>query len=238
MSPRASLVIPVYNEAASIEAVLLRLLDSTKTIHEINVVYDFPEDTTRPLIERLSKDHPLIKPVLNTYGRGPANAIKYGIDHSQERIVVVTMADGCDDPNQIDSLVKLVDRGVVVACASRYARSGQQVGGPLVKSAISRLAGVSLYWFARVGTRDATNSFKAYSRDFIGAVGIESKYGFEIGIELVSKARRFRQPVAEIPTIWLDRTLGESNFKLLAWLLHYLRWYVYAFGRRKQLNNK
>jgi glycosyltransferase involved in cell wall biosynthesis len=228
----------VYNEAESIEAVLLRLLESTTTVHEINVVYDFPEDTTKPLLERLSKDYPLIKPVMNTYGRGPANAIKYGIDHSQEQIVVVTMADGCDDPNQIDSLVKLVDRGVVVACASRYARSGQQVGGPLVKSFASRLAGVSLYWLARVGTRDATNSFKAYSRGFVSSVGIESKYGFEIGIEMVSKARRHRQPVAEIPTIWLDRTLGESNFKLLAWLLHYLRWYVYAFGRRKTFDQK
>jgi dolichol-phosphate mannosyltransferase len=61
-------------------------------------------------------------------------------------------------------------------------------------------------------------------------VGIESDKGFEIGIELVAKARRARLPVAEIPTIWLDRSFGASNFKLMAWLPRYLHWYFYAFG--------
>ncbi len=64
------------------------------------------------------------------------------------------------------------------------------------------------------------------------AVGIESDTGFEIGIELVAKARRLRLPVAEIPTIWLDRAFGASNFQLAAWLPRYLRWYRYAFGPR------
>jgi len=97
------------------------------------------------------------------------------------------------------------------------------------------MAGLSLYHFARVGTRDATNSFKAYSKAFIEKVGIESDQGFEIGIELVSKARRYRQPVAEIPTIWLDRAFGASNFRLVAWLPRYIRWYFYAFGAKKTL---
>jgi hypothetical protein len=37
-------------------------------------------------------------------------------------------------------------------------------------------------------------------------------------------------PVAEVPTIWLDRTFGMSNFKLAKWLPRYLRWYRFAFG--------
>ncbi|GBL21220.1 hypothetical protein EMGBS4_12800, partial [Acidimicrobiaceae bacterium] len=78
-------------------------------------------------------------------------------------VVVVTMADGCDDASQIAVLTRLVERGVVVACASRYAKTGQQVGGPLIKGLMSKVAGLSLYYGARVGTRDATNSFKAYS---------------------------------------------------------------------------
>ena len=118
------------------------------------------------------------------------------------------MADGSDDAEQIDELCKLVERGVVVAAASRYMSGGQQIGGPMMKSQLSRLAGLSLYWFARVGTRDATNSFKAYSVEFVRDVHIDSDTGFEIGIELVAKARRLRQPVAEIPTIWLERAHG------------------------------
>jgi dolichol-phosphate mannosyltransferase len=144
----------------------------------------------------------------------------------------VTMADGCDDPRQIDELARLVDRGVVVAAASRYMPGGQQVGGPRFKRMASRWAGRSLRTFARVGTRDATNSFKAYDTAFVREVGIESRTGFEIGIELTAKATRLRRPVAEIPTIWLDRQLGETRFDVGRFLPSYLRWYFFAFGRR------
>jgi hypothetical protein len=109
---------------------------------------------------------------------------------------------------------------------------GQQVGGPVLKGLISRLAGRSLHLLAHVGTRDATNSFKAYSTEFIREVGIESRDGFEIGIELTAKARRLRLPVAEIPTIWLDRQAGMSNFRVAQWIPKYLRWYRFSFGRR------
>ena len=142
------------------------------------------------------------------------------------------MADGSDDPRQIDDLARLVERGVAVAAASRYAPGGQQVGGPVLKGVLSKLAGLSLSFLCRVGTRDATNSFKAYSRNFILDVGIDSIHGFEIGIELTAKARRLRLPVAEIPTIWLERQTGESHFKLAAWIPRYLRWYFFAFGPR------
>jgi hypothetical protein len=142
------------------------------------------------------------------------------------------MADGSDDPTQVDTLARLVQRGVVVAAASRYMPGGRQIGGPYFKSMLSRLAGLSLYWLARVGTHDATSSFKAYDRNFVKEVGIESDAGFEVAIELVAKARRRRLPVAEIPTIWLDRTTGASNFQLRRWLPRYLHWYFHAFGPR------
>lgn len=105
-----------------------------------------------------------------------------------------------------------------------------------MKGFMSRMAGLTLYHLARVGTRDATNSYKAYSKRFVDAVGVESDKGFEIGIELVAKARRYRQPVAEIPTIWLDRAFGASNFKLMAWLPRYLHWYFFSFGPRLELS--
>ncbi len=153
--------------------------------------------------------------LVNEYGRGPGNAIRYGIDRAAAAAIVVTMADGSDDPRQIDDLVRLVERGVVVACASRYMSGGQQVGGPALKSFLSRAAGRSLHLLARVGTRDATNSFKAYSTEFV-RTGRDRELvpGSSMGIELTAKARRLRLPVAEIPTIWLEREQGVSNFKV------------------------
>jgi hypothetical protein len=99
-----------------------------------------------------------------------------------------------------------------------------------VKGLVSRTAGVSLQLLARVGTHDATNSFKAYSRAFVEAVGVESDAGFEIGIEMVAKAKRRGGRVVEIPTVWLDRTAGQSNFKVRQWIPRYLHWYLVALS--------
>lgn len=229
--PRVSVVIPAYEEGDAVVPVLDRLFEAVRLPCEVLVVVDSVEDSTVAAVEKYLVDEPRLRWVHNTYGRGPANAIRFGIDAATAPVAVVTMSDGSDDPQQIDELTRLVERGVVVAAASRYMPGGQQVGGPLLKGAMSRTAGRSLYHLAHVGTRDATNSFKAYSTAFVREVGISSRAGFEIGIELTAKARRLRRPVAEIPTIWLDRSLGASNFQLRRWLPEYLRWYRFAFGR-------
>ena len=230
MKPDVTVVIPVYNEGEAIMPCLDRILRAVSSPCEILIVYDMPGDSTVPYIDKASRADSRVRGVLNTYGRGPANAIRFGFDAAQSPVTVVTMADGSDDPRQIDELARLVERGVVVAAASRYMPGGQQVGGPRMKRALSRCAGKSLHLLARVGTRDATNSFKAYSTEFVRQVGIDSRSGFEIGLELTVKATRLRLPVAEIPTIWLDRSLGDSRFQLVHWLPSYLHWYRRAFG--------
>lgn len=236
MNPRVSIVIPVFREGAAIKPVLDRLFEAVTLPCEVLVVVDSPDDETLSALEGYGGEpRQRLAPLVNTYGPGPANAIRFGIDRASASVVVVTMADGCDDPRQIDELTRLVERGVVVAAASRYMSGGQKVGGPLLKSLLSSAASRSLHTFARVGTHDATNSFKAYSKEFIHSVGIDSGSGFEIGLELTAKAKRLRAPVAELPTIWLDRHEGVSNFKLVSWLPQYLRWYRFAFGPRLSL---
>lgn len=224
---------PAYREGEAILPVIERIRESVTLPYECLVVVDLEDDPTVAAVAA-EKGSP-VRVIVNTYGPGPANAIRFGLDAAAAPVGVVTMADGSDDPRQIDDLARLVERGVVVAAASRYMSGGQQVGGPPLKSLLSRLAGRSLHLLARVGTRDATNSYKAYSLAFVRAVGIESRSGFEIGLELTAKAKRLRLPVAEIPTIWLERASGVSNFKVVSWMPRYLRWYFFAFGRRLEL---
>jgi hypothetical protein len=105
---------------------------------------------------------------------------------------------------------------------------------------MSRTAGLTLHWFARVPTHDPTNNFKLYARRFLDAVAIESTAGFELALELTVKATLDARTVAEVPTTWRDRTAGQSNFKLRKWLPHYLHWYRQAFvgrwfGRARQV---
>ena len=228
--PRVSIIIPAFNEGKQIVPVLDRLFESVHLSCEVLVVVDDEDDSTVPVVRDYAAAEPRLRCLVNTYGPGPANAVRFGMAAAAANVAVVTMADGCDDSRQIDDLARLVERGVAVAAASRYMAGGQQVGGPLVKGVLSRTAGRSLRLFARLGTRDATNSFKAYSTSFVREVGIDSRDGFEIGIELTAKAKRLRLPVAEIPTIWLDRPTGVSSFKVAEWIPKYLRWYRFAFG--------
>ncbi len=230
MTARVTLVVPVYNEGEQITPCLERIVDGVEIPFEVLVVHDMPEDTTVPYVSGFGDER--IRPLLNEIGPGPARAIRAGFAAATAPTIVVTMGDGSDDIGAVGHMVRLVERGFVVAAASRYTAGGAQVGGPFVKRTLSCLAGLSLYHLGRVGTRDATNSFKAYSKAFIDQVGVEAEAGFEVGIELVAKARRFRRPVAEIPTIWLDRSEGESRFQTRKWIPVYLRWYLFAFGPR------
>jgi dolichol-phosphate mannosyltransferase len=129
-------------------------------------------------------------------------------------------------------MVHLAQAGDDVVAASRYMRGGRQIGGPLLKRFLSRMAGLSLHWFAGVPTHDATNNFKLYSRRFVDSITIESTAGFELALELTVKATLAGRRISEVPTTWRDRTAGQSNFKMRKWMPHYLHWYRVAFVGR------
>ena len=231
-----SIVLPVYNEGEAVEPVLRSLAAAVTTPHELLVVYDFDEDTTVPVVARLASEIPGLRGVRNELGRGVLRAMKAGIASSAAPYVLVSMADGSDEPHVVDPMVGLARDGADVVAASRYMRGGRQFGGPPLKRLLSRVAGLTLHWFAGVATHDPTNNFKLYSRRFLDSITIESTAGFELALELTVKATLAERRVAEVPTTWRDRTAGESNFRLRQWLPHYLHWYRIAFvGRLRRL---
>lgn len=230
--PELSIVMPVFKEGEAVEPAIRALVEQVRTPHELLVVYDFDEDPTVPVIARLAAEMPAVRGHRNDLGRGVLNAMKAGIAGSSGTYVLITMADGSDEPHLVDAMVALARDGADIVAASRYMPGGRQVGGPFVKRSMSRAAGLSLHWFAGVRTHDPTNNFKLYARRFLDGVRIESAAGFELALELTVKATLAGRRVAEVPTTWRDRTQGQSNFKLRAWLPHYLRWYRRAFVGR------
>ena len=230
--PVLSIVMPVFKEGEAVEPVLRALTAGVSTPHEIIVVYDFDEDPTVPVIDRLRAELPAVRGLRNDLGRGVLNAMKAGMDATAGAYVLISMADGSDEPHVVDPMVALARDGADVVSASRYMRGGRQIGGPRLKRLMSRTAGLTLHWFAGVPTHDPTNNFKLYSRRFLDAVTIESTAGFELALELTVKATIAGRRVAEVPTTWRDRTAGQSNFKLRKWLPNYLHWYWIAFRAR------
>jgi len=228
-----TIVIPVYNEGENIAVAIEKIEQEVICPHIINIVYDFEEDTTVPVVKQLqSKYQTSINLVKNNYGRGVLNAIKTGLATSESEFVIVTMADLCDPPYVINDMLKTAEEEKAdIVCGSRYMKGGKQIGGPFVKGLMSKCAGLSLYFLAKIPTHDATNSFKLYRKSFLEKMQIESTGGFELGLELVVKGYLNGYKICEVPTTWIDRVAGESNFKIMEWLPSYLKWYFKAFAK-------
>jgi dolichol-phosphate mannosyltransferase len=221
-----TIVIPVYNEGANIEWVLRGIDDKVHAgPREVLVVYDFEEDDTVPAVRVLQELMPDIRLHRNDLGRGVLNALRAGFAAARAPYVVVMMADGSDEPEVVDAMLEHARAGADLVAGSRYVAGGRQLGGPILKGTLSRLAGWSLHWLGGIPIHDPTSNFKLYSRRLLDQVTIESGAGFELALELTVKARRLGLRLEEVPTTWHDRTAGASRFRFRAWLPHYLRWY-------------
>jgi len=227
-----SIVMPVYNEGPNIKRVIANIVLYAPPSTEILVVYDFDEDDTLPTIREVQREAPNLRLVTTSRGRGVLNALKTGLDTAAGGYVLVTMADGSDDLADLPAMLDMAKTGAVIVAASRYMAGGRQNGGPRLKRAMSRLAGLALHHVGGMPIHDPTSNYKLYRRDFLRTVRIESEAGFELALELCAKAYRRRVPLAEVPTTWTDRTAGTSRFKVRAWLPHYLKWFVFGLTSR------
>ena len=225
-------IVPVFNESSNIKNLFDKLAENVKTPMCVNVIYDFDEDNTLPVIKRIMYCYKYeIRTIKNKYQKGALNAIKTGFECCDNNAILVTMADLSDSLDIVDEMYHLINDGFELVCGSRYMKGGKQLGGPLLKGLFSRLAGISLHILTRIPTHDVTNSFKMYSRKVIDKFQVESTGGFELGMELTVKAYSNGMRITELPSTWHDRTGGQSRFRLWRWLPRYLYWYFFAIWK-------
>ena len=229
-----TIVIPVYNEGAGFEDLWSELNTHLQFPFRALVVYDFDEDNTVPAVQEvIARGEKRLSLVKNNVRRGVVGALVTGFGAVKNGPVLVVMADLSDDLVQVSRMLELYRQGYHVVVGSRYMKGGRILNGPVLKQGLSRMAGVSLHWFRRIPTHDATNAFKIYDAVMLKQFTLESQRGFELNLEITVKAFLAGYRIVEIPSVWRDRTQGKSKFKLWAWLPHYLRWYFYAFQPRK-----
>lgn len=227
-----SIVVPVYHERENVRRLHERLVAEAGPFGEIVFVWDSPDDPTIPHIEALRASDPRVVSARNARGPGVLNALRTGIERARGEAILVAMGDLSDDPRVIPALVEAWRGGAAVVCPSRYMPGGSQTGGPALKSALSRAAGLSLHGLGALPVRDPTNNFKLYDARFLKSVTIESARGFELALELTVKAREAGLTIVEIPTAWTERDRGSSRFRLFKWMPGYLRWYFRAIRNR------
>lgn len=215
-----SLVIPCKEEGENFIIILKRFEENIKEDTEIIVILDSKEDSTFEFIK--NSDTKARIEINNS--QGVASAINHGIKVANGKYICIAMGDGSDDPSQVEELLMLVERGLSIAVASRYSRGGQFIGNKNLKYLLSKYSGRFLNLFFSLNTNDPTNMFKAYSKEFLEHVGIESDNGFTLGLEMIIKAKLNGFKIGEIPTIWIDRNFGESKFQFKKFLPSYIYW--------------
>ena len=224
-----SLIIPCKEEGENFLTILKRFEENIKDDTEVIIILDSEEDSTYQFIQ---KSNTKARIEINQ-NEGVASAINHGIQVANGKYICVAMGDGSDDPTQVEELLMLVERGLSIAVASRYSRGGQFIGNKNLKYLLSKYSGKFLNLFFSLNTKDPTNMFKAYNKEFLERVGIESDNGFTLGLEMIVKAKLNNYKVGEIPTIWIDRNFGESKFKFKKFLPSYIYWAGRLITRKK-----
>ena len=125
------------------------------------------------------------------------------------------MADGCDDPSRSTSSPGSSNGAWSSRRRPAIPGEASRSGGPLLKGLMSRMAGASLQVLARVGTWDADQFLQGVlDRTFVTRWASTATRASKSGSSWWPRPGDSACPVAEMPTIWLDRTFGVSNFKI------------------------
>jgi dolichol-phosphate mannosyltransferase len=226
--PELSIVVPVHGDGDHVVPVLRALTGSLRTPHEVLVVFDLDDDPTVAAVRHLAAELPHIRLVRNDHGHDALGAVRAGMAASRGDFILISRADGTSDLTIVESMVRLAHLGADVVVASRYVQGGRQIGGPLVERALTWLAALTFHSFAGVPIHDPTNTFKLYSREFLGSIVIESTTEFELPTELTVKAALAGRMIAEVPTTSCERPDGAGRMRARDWLPRYVRWCVFA----------
>ena len=229
---KLSIIIPAHNEKDSLPTTISSLEAIVTVSHEVIVVNDHSSDNTAKVINELSDKFNNIRLVNNDTEPGFTNAIKKGFSEARGEMVVLVMADSCDDPYAIDKMYKKIKQGYDVVCASRYMKHGKKIGGRFLQTLLSLWAGVSLYYLTGIPTHDTSNAFKMYRKEALDSIEIKEA-GFASSLEIVVKLFLKGFKITEIPTIWKDRVAGVSSFNICKVLSNYLHWYFWALFAKK-----
>jgi hypothetical protein len=177
MDAELDIVIPVYNEGASILATLGALVRELKTPARVLICYDLPDDDTLPAVQN---NAPAFAAIPLEFVKNPGRTRRCLPALPQAR----RPTSWCFPPMTISTQASSIRwwrwqrRGSDIVCASRFMPGGKMEGCPWLKAVLVRSAAFMLHRFAGLPTHDATSGFRLFSRRTIERIAIESDQGF------------------------------------------------------------
>ena len=209
-----SLVVPTYDEADNIEALLRSLhevLTGCRVGFEILVVDDDSPDRTWEVARNLASELPGIRVIRRTGASGLATAVTCGWAHARGEILGVIDGDGQHPPAVVADLLAAMDDRTDVAVASRHVPGGGVSNWSAFRRLLSRCAqalGLLLLPGTVGRVTDPMSGYFLVRRDVIADTDLDP-VGYKILLEVLARGDVRR--VAERPYVFLERERGESK---------------------------
>lgn len=211
---RALIIVPTYNEAENLEALVREVL-ALNANFEMLIVDDNSPDGTGQIADKLALLHPELH-VLHRPGKlglGPAYIAGFAWALARPYQLVFEMdCDFSHDPAELPRfLAEIASADLVLG--SRYVAGGSTPDWSLRRRMISLGGNLFARVLLRLKTRDSTGGFRCYRRELLKAIPWDEictqGYGFQVGV--VYHAERLGYRIREFPITFRDRRVGESK---------------------------
>ncbi|MDP8932426.1 MAG: polyprenol monophosphomannose synthase [Actinomycetota bacterium] len=213
--PGGTLVIlPTYNERGTLEEVVHGLLTASAFV-DILIVDDASPDGTGEIAERLAGEqvrvHVLHRPAKGGLGSAYRSGFRWGLERGYD-VLVEMDADLSHDPAALPQLLAATSWADLVV-GSRYVPGGRTKGWPRHRRALSRGGNHYVQLVSRVPVRDATSGYRAFRREVLEELGVDSlrSEGYSFQLETVLAAWREGFAIAELPITFVERRSGASK---------------------------
>jgi glycosyltransferase involved in cell wall biosynthesis len=212
--PEISVVIPCYNEATTIEAILDAVRSSEIRDKEIVVVDDASTDGTREKLRSLD-DEPGLKVIFHERNQGKGAALRSGFRAATGDVVIVQDADLEYDPREYPKLLAPILAGKAdVVYGSRFAGGESHRVLYFWHYVANRFLTLFSNMFTNLNLTDMETCYKAFRREVIQKIDIrEERFGFEP--EVTAKVARMGCRIYEVGISYSGRTYAEG--KKIGW---------------------